>query len=215
MRTGTDELGWRYNYAFKRRGWSSHAGFAGWGGWVRRREWVRLRCLRQPTIEEMPRETEQEARAAHTLEDAPAVLAGGTDDEILFRMLRVLGVKDLDRERLAVWRGWVEDKQETRREHLMRVLADDEKVRLAVLLLRGRAESLGKDSSPSICASFDIDRIDRAVRQQQPRCAGILEARSGLIHAGFVSCSIIYVRSLSSALYRWDMAFLAAPSISA
>jgi hypothetical protein len=39
----TDELGWEYNYVFRTKGWHSRVGKIGWGGWVRRRGWVRLR----------------------------------------------------------------------------------------------------------------------------------------------------------------------------
>lgn len=39
----TDELGWEYNYLFRTKGWHSRIGRLGWGGWVRRRGWVRLR----------------------------------------------------------------------------------------------------------------------------------------------------------------------------
>ncbi|ORX36595.1 hypothetical protein BD324DRAFT_608719 [Kockovaella imperatae] len=45
MKNGTDEAGWRYNVWFKKTGWRSHAGSLGANGYVRRREWVRLRCL--------------------------------------------------------------------------------------------------------------------------------------------------------------------------
>lgn len=43
MCIGIDELGWRYNVWFRKKGWSSYVGNLGWWGWVRRREWVRLR----------------------------------------------------------------------------------------------------------------------------------------------------------------------------
>lgn len=42
----TDERGWEYNYIFRKRGWGPDVGRSGWGGWVRRRMWVRLRSLK-------------------------------------------------------------------------------------------------------------------------------------------------------------------------
>lgn len=41
----TDERGWEYNYFFRPRGWGSKVGRLGWGAWVRRRMWIRLRML--------------------------------------------------------------------------------------------------------------------------------------------------------------------------
>lgn len=42
----TDERGWEYNYIFRKHGWGPNVAWSGWGGWVRRRMWVRLRSLK-------------------------------------------------------------------------------------------------------------------------------------------------------------------------
>jgi len=42
----TDERGWEYNYIFRKHGWGATVPWSGWGGWVRRRMWVRLRTLK-------------------------------------------------------------------------------------------------------------------------------------------------------------------------
>lgn len=47
----TDERGWEYNYFFRRRGWGSKVGRLGWGGWVRRRMWIRLRMLDEEDVD--------------------------------------------------------------------------------------------------------------------------------------------------------------------
>lgn len=41
----TDERGWEYNYVFRKTGWGCQVGKIGWGAWVRRRMWIRLRML--------------------------------------------------------------------------------------------------------------------------------------------------------------------------
>jgi hypothetical protein len=62
MRTQTDEQGWEYNLWFHKRSWRAHPGHFNWWGWVRRREWVRLRALVPEVIEKSNEETREAAR---------------------------------------------------------------------------------------------------------------------------------------------------------
>ncbi|OXB39900.1 hypothetical protein LQV05_000291 [Cryptococcus neoformans] len=104
MRTGTDELGWRYNAWFRKKGWNSHAGNLGWWGWVRRREWVRLRA-RKPRRKEEDKPSEKRYRtSSYKLED---VLSGDVSDNVL-RVLKVMGELGVDRERLELWKNWLD-----------------------------------------------------------------------------------------------------------
>jgi hypothetical protein len=59
MRTQTDEQGWEYNLWFHRASWRSHPGHLNWWGWVRRREWVRLRSLVPEIIEKANEEVRE------------------------------------------------------------------------------------------------------------------------------------------------------------
>jgi hypothetical protein len=109
MRLGTDEAGWKYNAWFRGRGWRSHAGPAGWWGWVRRREWVRLRRMKQKEevlqvdeaakVERLEREDESsEDDSADRLDKALQESEGGEDvGELVGAVLRVMGTIPLDR----------------------------------------------------------------------------------------------------------------------
>ncbi|WVO22087.1 uncharacterized protein IAS62_003412 [Cryptococcus decagattii] len=124
MRTGTDELGWRYNPWFRKNGWSSHAGNLGWWGWVRRREWVRLRA-RTPRRKEEGKPLEERSRTpSFKLEN---VLSGDVSNNIL-RVLKVMGELGVDRERLELWKSWLDgiQKGEPIWHRLQELVADDE-----------------------------------------------------------------------------------------
>ncbi|KAK8864449.1 hypothetical protein IAR55_001698 [Kwoniella newhampshirensis] len=114
MRTGTDELGWRYNAWFKKKGWSSHAGPVGWGGWVRRREWVRLRyVVPHSKMKEGDgmvdlKEREHVERKAKRLED---VMHSEKKNENIASVLTSMGRYGVDRQRLEVWTKWLEKGQ--------------------------------------------------------------------------------------------------------
>ncbi|TYJ54105.1 hypothetical protein B9479_005201 [Cryptococcus floricola] len=106
MREGTDELGWRYNAWFKKQGWKSHAGNMGWLGWVRRREWVRLRRVRERTKvgPDMPDSALQAERREKKLGE---VLSGSKAQNVC-NILKAFGSLTLDRERLELWQKWLD-----------------------------------------------------------------------------------------------------------
>jgi hypothetical protein len=129
MRLGTDEAGWKYNAWFRGRGWRSHAGPAGWWGWVRRREWVRLRRMKQKEevlqvdeaakVERLEREDESsEDDSADRLDKALQESEGGEDvGELVGAVLRVMGTIPLDRRKMEVWQAWlgkVDDKSKVK-----------------------------------------------------------------------------------------------------
>ncbi|WVQ80748.1 hypothetical protein IAT38_002853 [Cryptococcus sp. DSM 104549] len=104
MRTGTDEVGWRYNAWFKEKGWSSHAGNIGWWGWVRRREWVRLRCV--VPVDKEGEKPKRQMKLKKRMKIG-RVFAGETVEDNLYSVLAVMGQLALDRERLDTWRRWL------------------------------------------------------------------------------------------------------------
>lgn len=124
MRLDADEQGFRYNLWFHRRGWRSHAGRLNWWGWVRRREWMRLRVLLPSTALE---------REVGGIEDNakewPATL-----DEVMARpqpvhaMVKLLVVELLDRERLECFFQWWDNGSEEARLALKGELEDYDNV---------------------------------------------------------------------------------------
>ncbi|RXK36900.1 hypothetical protein M231_05802 [Tremella mesenterica] len=134
MRIGTDELGWRYNAWFRQRGWGSHAGAMGWGGWVRRREWVRLRCLRptadleNPSSDSLSPEGNREEGVSSTRigkgeETLSNVLSG--EGEIMEGVLRSMNRLPLDRLRLAAWEEWIKGADTREKRRLEDLLKDE------------------------------------------------------------------------------------------
>ena len=121
MRTGTDEGGWRYNYWFRSNGWKTSPGSAGWGGWVRRREWVRLRTLAaDDEVLEPPAEPEKvdPGEELHVL-----MGEGGVD-----KVVKALSKEPLDRTRLETWERWLEKGHDADKRKLQTALDDDETV---------------------------------------------------------------------------------------
>lgn len=130
MRTGTDEGGWRYNCWFRGKGWKSHAGMAGWAGWVRRREWVRLRTLAaEEKVLEPPMEPEEvePGERLHVLLDEK-----GVDG-----VIKALAKLPLDRKKMETWERWLEKGDEEDKRKLQMALDDSEAVSL-LLSMRGR-----------------------------------------------------------------------------
>ncbi|WVW83967.1 hypothetical protein I302_105990 [Kwoniella bestiolae CBS 10118] len=125
MRTGTDELGWRYNAWFRPRGWSSHSGPLGWGGWVRRREWIRLRAVGLGGIKMVDMEgRDRVERKGEKLKD---VMGSEEVGENVQSVLVVMGKIGLDRQRLDLWKKWL-DKEKRGSESWKRleILCEDE-----------------------------------------------------------------------------------------
>lgn len=114
MRVGTDEGGWRYNSWFKKRGWTSHPGVAGWGGWVRRREWVRLRYI-GPQTKPGAREENIDLSQREEVERVPKklgeVLESNSVRENVQHVLWTMAKLSLDRERLETWQSWLDKAQ--------------------------------------------------------------------------------------------------------
>lgn len=111
MRTGTDELGWRYNGVFKKHGWSSKAGPGGWGGWVRRREWVRLRCVKpqiREAIHEVSERDDDGERRGGQARGLKEIL-GDDQDGGIWSLVKELEKVSLDREKLQMWNDWFGD----------------------------------------------------------------------------------------------------------
>lgn len=130
MRTGTDEMGWRYNGVFKKHGWSSKAGPGGWGGWVRRREWVRLRCVR-PQIRERGDEKDGDEEIGKTGEangrSLKEVISDKQEDGV-WAIVKELETVSLDREKLQIWERWLEGADDDTRKRLQGVLDDPDSV---------------------------------------------------------------------------------------
>lgn len=122
MRTGTDEMGWRYNSVFKRKGWSSKAGPGGWGGWVRRREWVRLRCIKPQVKQDGDGDEDGKDEGAAVKhgrkEDTRRQTLKGIFQENeegerrLYAIAKQLELDTLDREKLETWQKWLEEIQD-------------------------------------------------------------------------------------------------------
>ncbi|KAK6910073.1 hypothetical protein I203_104102 [Kwoniella mangroviensis CBS 8507] len=125
MRTGTDELGWRYNAWFRPKGWSSHSGPLGWGGWVRRREWIRLRAVGVTETKLVDMQgREKIEKKGDKLKD---VLNSEKVDGNVQGILVVMGKMGLDRQRLTLWRKWLEkEKKESECWKRLEVLCGDE-----------------------------------------------------------------------------------------
>ena len=134
MKNGTDESGWSYNVWFRKGGWRSHAGPMSANGYVRRREWVRLRCLRSdastgptgPEGEEVP---QPRVEVRPVLEDLKQAWGQSSD---LRQVVRVLSAVQLDRIKLEEMEGWLrsmtDEQSEGRRDALQklrRVLEDE------------------------------------------------------------------------------------------
>ncbi|WWC89271.1 uncharacterized protein L201_004192 [Kwoniella dendrophila CBS 6074] len=122
MRTGTDELGWRYNAWFKKKGWSSHSGNLGWWGWVRRREWIRLRSIGtdpnqiggQKPNELITKELEEREKLEKKGDRLKDVLTAKDDvKQNVLEILTVMGKISLDRQRLELWKKWLEHENKT------------------------------------------------------------------------------------------------------
>jgi hypothetical protein len=122
MRTGSDELGWRYNAWFKNKGWQAYAGHMGWGGWVRRREWIRLRCLSAP---ENLLETPMQG-ALHI--SADEVMCSDEVMQNVDSVSKALGHVSLDRQKLEMWKSWAQDGGQRSKRRLQDVFRDAEAV---------------------------------------------------------------------------------------
>ena len=121
MRVGTDEAGWRYNYWFKSKGWKSHAGLAGWGGWVRRREWVRLRCLSTEEVLPAPKDPGDQV-------DVDDSLGKVIREAQVEGLVKALSKSPLDRQRMDTWEKWLQDAGREDKDTLKSMLEEEEAV---------------------------------------------------------------------------------------
>lgn len=152
MRLGTDEAGWKYNAWFRRGGWKSHAGPAGWWGWVRRREWVRLRRMKQKEevlqVDEAAKverlEREDESGEDETVDRLDKALResedGGDVGELVRAVLRVMGTIPLDRRKMEVWEVWLGKVDDKNKGKLQAVLDEPRAVGRSVTTGRGVAD---------------------------------------------------------------------------
>jgi hypothetical protein len=137
----TDERGWEYNYffrsgsgsgkkekKFKKKGiggWSCEVGISGWGGWVRRRMWVRLRMLVVQSEEEEEEVDDEkgEEDEEEGLDNPPSDRFSSTDGEDELELpdgekvdvrfiVKSMANRSLDRERLDMWKNWLGDSSE-------------------------------------------------------------------------------------------------------
>jgi hypothetical protein len=128
MRTGTDEMGWRYNAWFKQKGWRSKAGSAGWGGWVRRREWVRLRRAVPDDGKD-----EEDTRPKIAEESVEKRKRGGLgqvmeSDDGLLAIVKEVETVLLDREKLEMWENWLASVDDRAKDRLQEMLEDPQSV---------------------------------------------------------------------------------------
>jgi hypothetical protein len=165
----TDERGWEYNYwfrsgsgnslwrrTFKKKGqggWGCEIGKLGWGGWVRRRMWVRLRMLTTPDEEEEVLEKNYDEENEDDVPEflsispdnsptqskvrkdpLPDLSANADPEEDARVVIKTMIEKPLDRERLDLWKTWFGEeskgdpvaKETVKR--IKRVLQDEETV---------------------------------------------------------------------------------------
>ncbi|WVQ99463.1 hypothetical protein IAU59_006598 [Kwoniella sp. CBS 9459] len=152
MRVGTDEAGWRYNAWFKKTGWSSHAGPVGWGGWVRRREWVRLRFLppRERKETDMPNLAARE-KAEGVPRNLAELMCSDEVKENVQNVLRSMAKMGLDRQRLETWSNWLEkannDRESPTWKRLEGLCANDQAVSGNVIA------TMASVTCPSICSA--------------------------------------------------------------
>lgn len=136
MRTGTDEMGWRYNAWFKNKGWRSKAGTAGWGGWVRRREWIRLRRAVADEGDEEDTRPRGLLEEHHDNRKKPRTLKevmGDGENADLWAMVKEIETVSLDREKLEVWNKWLEGIDGDTRRRLQALIDDPSSVSLSYL----------------------------------------------------------------------------------
>ena len=130
MRTGRDEMGWTYNAWFKRNGWRAKAGTAGWGGWVRRREWIRLRrAIPDQTDEEDTRPRgllDEHHDRKQKRKNLGEVMEGEEAD--LWAIVKALETVSLDREKLEMWERWLDGIDEKTRRRLQALIDDSASV---------------------------------------------------------------------------------------
>ena len=141
MREGTDEMGWRYNAVFKQKGWSSKAGGGGWWGWVRRREWVRLRCVKPQRSEEdegegsRERENGNEGGSGSKGRRKPLVEVLGSDQgKEIWNMVREIESVSLDREKMEIWDHWFKNLDDSTRGRLQVIIEDPDSVSSSSIL---------------------------------------------------------------------------------
>jgi hypothetical protein len=137
MRVGTDEMGWRYNAWFKERGWRSKAGTAGWGGWVRRREWIRLRrAIPDQGDEEDTRPRgllEEHHENTRMPRDLDQVMGDGEEAD-LWAIVKELETVSLDREKLEIWERWLHGLGGDTKRRLQALLDDSSSVSSSQLM---------------------------------------------------------------------------------
>ncbi|KZO93559.1 hypothetical protein CALVIDRAFT_540016 [Calocera viscosa TUFC12733] len=132
------EDGFEYNWWFRRKGWRPRIGFWSSGAYVRRRRWMRLRCLTPPEpISEKPTVPTSSARS-------PEALAGW--EKLRAKMMET----ELDRERLEMVKTWLDES--TSNEDLLRKRWT-ETLNMFVFpssrdLLRSMVRSMGWDPLP-------------------------------------------------------------------
>lgn len=130
MRPGTDEAGWRYNAWFKNTGWKSHAGGLGWNGWVRRREWIRLRCLK-PKEEKLESAGEKRETMKDEQNGLGTILTGAVEEKEknAEAILKALGHVSLDRRKMEIWTAWLDGMDDEGTEKLQEIVDDTDTVR--------------------------------------------------------------------------------------
>lgn len=114
---------------FRGKGWKDHAGVMGWGGWVRRREMVRLRGTKAEEPKGRAEGVGDEERGkTWPSRSLKGLILGDEVDGDVERVLRSLGRVPLDRRKLDTWRRWLEEDDEDGHQKLQTVLNDQEAV---------------------------------------------------------------------------------------
>ncbi|KAL1411567.1 hypothetical protein Q8F55_002531 [Vanrija albida] len=163
MRSDTDEQGWRYNLWFQKKGWRQHSGRLNWWGWVRRREWVRLRALIPSAGDDLDDDT-----YAVPVEEPPDMLStlmAGKDPAI--EIVRKLVTYPLDRERLSVWTKWLDSaSDETKKEFAGLIKDQDTLARICLAFV-----------FPVSRDAFLVTLVTRGLAsdQQCSKCTGVKE----------------------------------------
>ena len=97
----------------------------GWAGWVRRREWVRLRCIKpEEKLLEVPADQRDE-KASGEQGSLKGILQSDDLQDNARELSRILGRIKLDRQKLGLWERWLRDIDGPSKERLETIIADE------------------------------------------------------------------------------------------
>lgn len=141
MRSATDEQGWEYNLWFNKAHWRAFPMRLNWWGWVRRRQWLRLRALvpgqHSKEVELEDDEFVEDEAEGEDGQPADVVVYKSLHDFLAqsnpgMSMIFYLATFPLDREKQAAWTKMVSGADDGDRDKLKKLLKDNGQVSVAV-----------------------------------------------------------------------------------